>query len=1078
MNMNGVHAYDANVVKDYQFVAQCSSGATYEVGQELEGIISNVSDKISINFSGKEVKVPSSAVKDAKEGETRTFQIMDISKNGIVLKEVGSAKEQGEKTAKKGLWCTQVDVDTSVLISNEKEPKEEEDANLDKISNQISASDYERLSQEGISLESYELERLERALERVKAQRNEKSAQLELQVEKLNQDVESARKIAKSNISNDPVIQKIVEELLSSNMPITQENILRMTKAMSMLEAVSRMSESTSSYLIRNELPPTIENIYKAVYSSEFHPIVSREETYNQLKDSIESIIKTANIENKEEARSISKWLLNSDLPITADNIIYKKSLDVIKNRINSDVVLQNAVEELRRGNRPESANVLRNSKADFEELVKSIDSIQDATIAKAVEKQSGEISNINIHSLLQLQKQSDLSVLETSTIQESELSAITVMRQLEEIRLKLTYEASWNLSNKGIKVETENLSKVVEELRKLETEYYQNLMKEVSEGTPSEVSLLQATREAVDSIKQTSAYILSDTFSIRHSISLAEFHEVAINSQTRYQHAEASYEVLMTAPRRDMGDSIQKAFASVDSQLNQLGLDLTNSNQRAIRILGYNNMELTVENVVAMKAYDAKVNELLTNLSPSITATMIKDGINPLHIPIDELNEITRFYRKQLGDRDEVKYSEFLVELESNKEITPKEREAYIGIYRLLHQIEASDGAAIGALSKSGKELTLSNLLTEVRTRRRGEINVTINDEAEIKTSTGYNNSITDSINNYYSELTDYNKSIVRSINDEIDPTILSELTKQQSMDINDIPLEQIKEAFQEKLPSHIKQHVRERIEDIQELAKEGKEYISFLKSYEEADNIRNIEAAKYSIENNTGIYEQVISKLKTEEKDKMKRASEKFTKVLDSKEMLQDEFHNFSEELTDSLKTSIWEDGISSEEVKDINKMCDMLRLNANLSQKEYYNIPVAMDDSIINMNLTVIHNSESKGRIRIQLPLEGVGNVTVQASIDNHEFKGYITSNLANGVHILSQRSEELISKLQESGFKVIQLNYGNENISAERFIFSTGNIYKQVQSEVTNKAEVSTSELYVASKVIVEQLTKHS
>ncbi len=1081
MNMNGVHAYEAKTVKDHQFVAQSSSDTTYEVGQELEGIISNVSDKISINFSGKEVKVPSSAVKDAKEGETRTFQIMDISKSGIVLKEVGSAKKQGETTTKQGFLCTQVDVDVSTLINNEKESEEEENADLDKISNKMSASDYERLSQEGISLETYGLEQLERALERIKTQRNDKIGQLEQQVEKLNQDVETTRKIGKSDILNDPVLRKIVEKLMSSDMPVTQDNVLQMAKAMSMLEAVSRMSDSASSYLIKNELSPTIENIYKAVYSSDSSPVLNREETYIQLKDSIESIIKAENMQNEEEARLIAKWLLNSNLPITADNIIYKSSLNQLDKKINTEVIIQNAIEELRHGNRPESANILYDKKAEYEEIVKSIDLIQDATIDKAVAKQQKEQSSISIHSLLQIQTRSEQSELATLTNMQSELASLTVKRQLEEIRLKLTYEASWSLSSKGIKVETEKLSRIVEELRKLESEYYQNLMKEVSEGTPSEVSLLQATQEAVQSAKQSCAYILAETFSLRHSISLAEFNEVATTSLTRSQQAETSYEALMTAPRRDMGDSIQKAFASVDSHLNQLGLDITQSNQRAIRILGYNNMELTIENVVAMKAYDAKVNELLNNLSPSITATMIKDGVNPLHMPMDELNEVILSYRKELGNQEEVRYSEFLVELEDNNKITPKEREAYIGIYRLLHQIEASDGAAIGALAKSGKELTLSNLLTEVRIRRHGEVDVAINDETEIKTSTGYKNSITESINTYYDELTNYNKSIVRSVNEKMSPTILSEIAQQQGTDINDIPLEQMKEVLQEKSSSQYKQQIAERIQDIQELAKVSKEYISFLNSYEEIDHIRNLEAVKYSIENNAGLYEQVNKKLETEHKDKIKKASDKFIKILDSKETLKEEFQAFSDELTDSLKSLVWTDSMSSEEVKDINRMCDMLKLNANLSQKEYYNIPIPMNESIVNMNLTVIHNSESKGRIRIQLPMDGIGNVTVQASIDNHEFKGYITSNLANGVHILSQRRDIMIERLEESGFKVTQLNFGNENISTERFIFSTGNIYKQVKNETnnietTNNAKVSTNELYVASKVIVEELTK--
>ncbi len=42
----------------------------------------------------------------------------------------------------------------------------------------------------------------------------------------------------------------------------------------------------------------------------------------------------------------------------------------------------------------------------------------------------------------------------------------------------------------------------------------------------------------------------------------------------------------MMTAPRKDMGDSIQKAFRNVDDILEDLGLETNDSNRRAVRIL------------------------------------------------------------------------------------------------------------------------------------------------------------------------------------------------------------------------------------------------------------------------------------------------------------------------------------------------------------------------------------------------------------------------------------------------------------------------------------------------------------
>ncbi|MDD5935009.1 MAG: DUF6240 domain-containing protein [Clostridiales bacterium] len=1076
MNMNGIRKVEANVVDDTAIVTQGSALATYEIGQEVEGVISNVSDKISINFSGKEVKVPSTAVKDAKEGETRTFQIMDISKNGIVLKEVGSTKKQENAAIKQGLCRTQVKVNADAILNSNGNSSNQQDGDLDKISNMMSAKDYDDLNEEGVSSESYAMEQLERALERIKTQRSDKSERLEKQIEQLEREVENIREIAKSNISDYQAVQQIVEQLIQADMPVTQDNVLRMVSAIDMLGAVSQMSDSASCYLIKNEMAPTIENVYKAVYSRETVMTWDRKEAFTQLRDSIDAIIENMGDVDKEEALSSAKWLLNTNLPITSDNINYKMALDHLSETLDLNNIMENVIETIKNGKAPETADLLNNPKAMYQKIIQSIDSIQEESIQKAVNIQRKSSFLISIQSLMKIQEQEDQNSVSKNQDAKAELAAITAKRQLEEIRLKLTYEASNKLLAKGFKIETEELSKVVMELKNLEKDYYQNVMKEITSGTTEGAELLQKTQEAVQNIKQSDVSVLGQTFTARHSISLADLNEVATTSQTRYQRAEDSYEALMTAPRSDMGDSIQKAFAHMDSQLELLGLEPSEANRRAVRILGYNNMELSNENIAAMKAYDAKVNELLTNLSPSVTASMIKDHINPLEMSVEELNQVTNQYRSELGEAKEVKYSQFLVELEEDKEITPKEREAYIGIYRLLHQIEASDGAAIGALVKSGKEFTLNNLLTEVRTRKQGKMDISIDDTSEMKTSSGYQNSITDSINSYFNDITDYNKSVIRSINKNISLEGLTELASEPVEELMDIPLEQIKEAVQKKTEIQSSFHTEERLKEIQELSKNSKNYISFLNSYSEPDSIHNIEAAKYSIENSAVLYEQAISKLEEPEKERVKKESEHILNVLDSKEDLQKECESFTDHMMSQLESTIWTANLGSQEVRSIKAICDALKLNSQLAKKEYYNIPISTKDTVVNMNLTVVHNSESRGQLRIQLPLEGIGNITVQALIDQHELKGYITCDQAQGIQVLRAAQETMEAKLRECGLSVTQLNYGIERIQPEHFIFSTGSIYKEAQDTKSEESSVAINELYAVSKAIVEQLTK--
>ena len=140
--------------------------------------------------------------------------------------------------------------------------------------------------------------------------------------------------------------------------------------------------------------------------------------------------------------------------------------------------------------------------------------------------------------------------------------------------------------------------------------------------------------------------------------------------------------------------------------------------------------MEITRETIEEVKAYELEVSSLINNLHPSTTVRLIKEGINPLEIPINELNQLIYSIQKKLMNGDIEKYSVFLQKLDKQGDISPRRKKSYIGIYRLLHSIEKTDGAALGAVIKVGKQVTLSHLLTAIRTFNKGRIDAEINDD------------------------------------------------------------------------------------------------------------------------------------------------------------------------------------------------------------------------------------------------------------------------------------------------------------------------------------------------------------
>ena len=185
---------------------------------------------------------------------------------------------------------------------------------------------------------------------------------------------------------------------------------------------------------------------------------------------------------------------------------------------------------------------------------------------------------------------------------------------------------------------------------------------------------------------------------------------------KARYEAAGQSYETLMTAPRKDMGDLISKAFRNVDDILNDMGLETDEANRKAVRILGYNSMEINEGSVHQIREATDKVMNAINAMTPARTLELIRQGINPMEMSIDELTQVLRGFETKEADE---KYSRFLYKLDKSKEISESEREAFIGIYRLMNRLEKTDAAAIGALLNSEREITFKSLLSSMRSRK-----------------------------------------------------------------------------------------------------------------------------------------------------------------------------------------------------------------------------------------------------------------------------------------------------------------------------------------------------------------------
>lgn len=1072
----------------------------FQAGEVIDGVITKVSDQISISFSGREVTVSQSTVQNATEGEIRKFKIMDVSNQSIVLKEVGKSTSN---TSGKATW-TNVETfkaafnEYQAALEEKNQVDEEKAEKLKEVANRLTKKDYNELIKEGKYLEAFSLTQLDRALDRIKEQRQIEDESVEIQVEEKK---EYKKEIVETGIKNQRSQSRSVEiskKLEASNLPTTSDNIKNVSKALELGQAVYNMSEKSMGYLIDNNLEPTVENIYKASYStSSLKQSTVSNEDFEAIKSQAEKVMKEAGIAVDEESLKNAKWLFDNGLPINEESLNKLNNLLDIKQGMNDDRLINSIITAMTKGLTATEASLDDTSIQLARQVVEDISKISDAAIIKTAE--SGR--DITIQNLVKTDQEltayeqqayvMNESVLESSEdLSEVDIKAVTAKRQLEEIRLKLSVEAGQKLLNKGISIDTENLQNIVDELKLLEDKYYQSLLKESNTlDSTQNISLLKETGEKLSALKSMPSYLLGSTLSNRNSITISELHNEGQQLKSHLDKASTAYETLMTSPRKDLGDSIQKAFRNVDDILEDMQLEKTEANQRAVRILGYNSMDISEENIQKVKEYDLKVNTLLENMKPAVTVNLIKEGINPLDTPIDTLNALAEQVSEELGATDDEKYSEFLWKLEKQQEITEEERKAYIGVYRLLNNIEKTDGAAIGSVINTNQDMTLNNLLTAVRTMKVNGVDKKIDDSFGILESLTFKSeTITDQLNKTFHENSQtaeekYQSNLVKNILSEITPSKLEEVSNEQ--DIMALSLEKLKEMLDGvKDNEEIKSlYNEEQVEALRNLALDSEEAVSFLKDNRLSVTVEHIKASKEFIDNNSAFYKNIMKKASTYDEvtaNNLLSDMEGIIASLDDKETLQEQYQKIDDKVNDILKRDLEKSIISSKDIKELQTLSSGMNLRSELSNKEYYQIPLAINGSITNINLTVVKRNDEDGKISMKVESEKLGFIEADFTVRAGELKGFILCDKNASLDTLKSDAQGFINIIENDNITVKQMDYGTIRNVSTSYIKNTSSTSKtnKVDSNLGNEeiSKATTKQLYQIAKTFVLEIKK--
>lgn len=1038
------------------------------------------------------------------------------------------------------------------------------------MSSCVSGEDLQKMQEEGFRPGSVDVETYVTIVDRIKV--TLAKAGVEVEGYNDNLDLDTIEQIVGSRADAGALVNQLVgklsDALQKSDMPVTNENIAELVSAVMEASDIGELSGDAIKYLIVNGKAPTIENMYRAQYSStenvrqsqgyysegqgnygKYYAKKADNINWKNLEERIDSVVKEAGLDTdaavSAQAAKNARWLVESGIELNADNLIKVTELKNLTLPMGQDAIAGICVTAMENGKAAIEADMRgeRSVAEQAHEIAEQVGKISDEAVHDVAE--SGK--EMNIKNLAEAQQQIEKQQASAPTPESqgakvssrdnavmngedtaatdsadasgmadaAALKEVQARRQLEEIRLMMTEEANRHLLKAGISVDTTELSKLVEALRAAEDRINAVLFQGAdAEENTARALLYEDTLTKTKELAQMPAAVIGKILSKFSQGTLLHIHGAGRELQDQMENgrnpgqnqqgkASEAYETLMTGPRKDLGDRISKAFRNIDDLLTDLGLETSESNRRAVRILGYNRMEINEDNVNAVKEADSQVTGVISRMTPATTLQMIREQKNPLEMTMEELEA---YLDAQDSDpvQDAEKYSRFLQRLDRSGSISAEERDAYIGIYRMFRQIEKSDGAVIGSIVATGAQMNFRNMLSAVRTAADKNMDVRVDDgfgglenlimkgkAIDAQINAGYRNTADqesgrqDLQEKYYARLSG-------EINDE-----LAEKTDFAKLDTSDITAETTVEAFADTVKAarasadsgQTKQEKAEGLKsfsnDMHEVAQIDEQVIEALIGYGQSISMDNVQAASTLILERGSLFRQIIRN-NAEDTENAEDSGDVDSEA--GKSAVLGQADSFVENLTDAKQAGVSYKEIISEANKAVEQMLyggdaagariDVkaakalykgLSLAGNLAREENYEIPMNIKGEITSVNLKIYHNASKNGKVAVTLDTESLGKVAAEFEVTNERISGMIAYENKAQKNELMQLDAALRQALgSDGGRKVAVSLVHTQAVDLNKFG------QDRDAGSAREQAKVSTGELYQTAKAFLTAL----
>ncbi len=763
--------------------------------------------------------------------------------------------------------------------------------------------------------------------------------------------------------------------------------------------------------------------------------------------------------------------LLKAGIPLIPENLWRYQEVKSVKLPLPEKELQDKLVSAMKDGVNPMKAN-LASTETLYEQAVRIRENTEEITPEAAEYAEENELP-MTIRSLYHVQK--DLTaafhLYTDGETKENTKAAAT----LKEVQAKMTVEANLMLLRRGIDLETEPLKEILKGLNGLEEET------KAAETRKAEITSAETAVKEIKSIAELPAAVIGSAAFERISFRADAMITEGKALQVRFAAASAGttkYETCMTAPRADLGDSIKKAFGNVSELLKDADVEETEETKRAVRILGYNRMEVSKENIGRVLDADRIVQNVIRRITPSAALSMIRNGKNPLETDMRELED---FLREESPDQELEKYSRFLYKLEREQGITEDEKEAYIGIFRMLRQIEKSDGAAIGTLVNTGAELSFKNLLSAVRSEKHKRMDYKVDASFAGVDAVSKGISITEQIG----------RMNAAKLYDTASPALFEELGLQEETKLTDLS-EAIAEALSragaeagegaaqsgtlqaqpaQQAEAEIAEQQAEAVQDQLIFGRmkpvlSDEEALTLLQRGEGSVTLANLMAAA-GLEHNRGELIRRLMRGRTPaEQRELDEKIDAFTEAMGDEEETREAYEGLTKELEEADLEVFDRDDVRMSDVRMAQLLYRQIRLTGTLARRENYEIPMEIDGEYTSVNLRVIHGT-GENSLLVMTELSECGRIGLKMEQQSEDvITGRLMAQTTPGEDLLKGLRENLLQSLKELGIDPGELPVvRSRRIEAEP---------AKEGKETENK--ISSRNLYGAAKAFLQTLRK--